>query len=502
MRELFLLPAGLVLFLYGIRVLGEGLKELLRESLRKVSGLCERRRLFSLFMGILLSLGVQSGVGAVSLLASMVNAGIFTFTRSIDMMIGISLGSTLTTQILALRASEYSPYMLAFGYFASNLLKGRLKSLGTALWGLGLLFLGMFLMEISFLNARVMELLFDLRSGWMLFLAGALLTLLFQSSALTLGLTISMISRRIFSIDCAFFLILGAHLAISFAVLLVSFGMKREARALAWASLIYRSIGSMASFFLSPALIYIASFFSPEKGVAMLHLSVATLNAAIFFFLTPLLSSVSLRLVSSKGEVEEISEPAFLEESALKVPEWACYLALKESLRIGTFLEYQLLKSRDVFLDGGKPSILKEMGDSISRLISSLSDYLGKIEGMAEDKLRIYTFLGEIKQASELLQDIVNFLLSVGFKREVQSNKEKVEDILDSLIDLLRLSLGAFALSDSLMAKRVEIKKAKIEDKLKRLLVEERFIDKPGWLEFATFAKRFSDQCYYIIEVI
>lgn len=502
MKELFLLPAGLVLFLYGIRVLGEGLRELLRGSLRAISGLCGRRRLFSLFIGLLLSFGIQSSAGAVSLLASMINAGIFTFVHSIDIMIGISLGGALTTQVLALKVSEYSPYILALGYFTSSFLRGGLKSLGMVLWGLGLVFLGMLLMEMSFSGVEVLRVFPAFKSGGFLFLSGIVLTLLFQSSALTLGLTISMVSNKLLSIDNAFFLILGVHLAVSFIVFWVSLGMRKEAQALAWASLIYRGLGSIVSFFLSPLFIYMASFFSPERGVALLHLGVAMVNAILFFFFTPFLSRVSLRLASSKGEIEKLSEPVFLEESALEVPEWACYLALKESLRVGTFLEYQLLRSREIILGGGKLSILREITDSIKKLIGYLGDYLGRIEGMAEDKLRIYTFLGEVRQASELLEEAVFSLTSLGFKREVQENRERVEDLLDSLTDVLKLSLGAFALSDKLMAKKAEREKGRIDEKVKKLLVEDRFIDRPGWLEFTSFVKRFSDQCYYIIELV
>jgi len=503
MGELFLLPAGLVLFLYGIRVLGEGLKDFLRVRLRGILSLCEKRRIFALLFGALLSIGVQSSGGAVSLLASMINAGLLSFSRSMDIMIGASLGNTLTTQIIAFRVAEYAPYILALGYFIMLLSRGRLRGIGTLLWGLGLVFFSMLLMEWSFLKVKGIANLSLFRSSLLLFLLGASLTMIFQSSALILGLTISLISGGVLSLKEAFFIVLGTHLGSSFTIFLASLGMRREAQALAWVSLLYRALGTVLSLLSFPLLFSFGSIFSPERGVAMLHLSVALLNALPFLFFRLPLGELSLKLAFLKEEARELNQPAFLDEGALEVPEWACSLALKESLRVGTFLEYQLLLFSGLLLEGkGKPSDLKEVGEAIERLTEIISSYLARVGDVAEEKLKIYTFLGEIRQASALILESYLSLLNLGFDRASSVERDKLEAFLDSLNELLKASLGAFALSDKFMAKKALAKKKKIEESLKKALVEERLIDKPGWLEFATFAKRLSDQCYYIIEMV
>ncbi|KUK13432.1 MAG: Na+/Picotransporter [bacterium 42_11] len=503
MREVFLLPAGLVLFLYGIRVLGEGLKDFLKIGLRDLFSLCERKRALSFLVGVLLSLGVQSSAGAVSLLASMINVGLISFLRSMDIMIGASLGNTITTQILAFRVADYSPYMLALGYFTMIFSKGRLRSLGVLVWGLGLVFFSMFLMQRSFSGINLFLKTPVFSSSLFLFFFGAILTMLFQSSALVLGLAISVISERIISLREAFFIVLGAHLGASFVLFMVSLGMRREAKALAWASLLYRAFGTLLSLSLYPFLIFLATFFPPERGVAMLHLSVTTVNALPFIFSNSFLTKLSLKIAFGKGEVEELTQPAFLDDGALEVPEWACYLALKEGLRVGTFLEYQFLRFSELLLgDGGKPSILREMEDSIRGMVETISNYLGRVGDMAEEKLKIYTFLGDLRQASELLSETYFSLSLIGFRKEANVNREKLEGVLDAIAELLKISLGAFALSDKFMARKAKERKRRIEEDLKRILVDERFIDRPGWLEFASFAKRFSDQCYYIVEAI
>jgi len=319
-REVFLLPAGLVLFLYGIRVLGEGLKDFLKIGLRDLFSLCERKRALSFLVGVLLSLGVQSSAGAVSLLASMINVGLISFLRSMDIMIGASLGNTITTQILAFRVADYSPYMLALGYFTMIFSKGRLRSLGVLVWGLGLVFFSMFLMQRSFSGINLFLKTPVFSSSLFLFFFGAILTMLFQSSALVLGLAISVISERIISLREAFFIVLGAHLGASFVLFMVSLGMRREAKALAWASLLYRAFGTLLSLSLYPFLIFLATFFPPERGVAMLHLSVTTVNALPFIFSNSFLTKLSLKIAFGKGEVEELTQPAFLDDGALEVP--------------------------------------------------------------------------------------------------------------------------------------------------------------------------------------
>ncbi len=505
MRELLFLPAGVALFLFGIRTSGEGLKNLLGRKLKSLFESVSKYRSLSLLVGVLLSVAVQSSTAATSLLASMINAGILTFFQSIDVMIGASLGTTITTQILAFKVSSYSPYLLFIGYIMSFWLKGRFRNVGRVVWGFAIVFFGMLLIEeaLSSLKTTAAFAFFkEEMSPFYLFVFSFAFTTIFQSSALTLGLALSMASQGLLSLQGAFFVILGAHVAASSTVLLVSLGMRREALALAWASFIYKALGSAFISLMGVPLVKLASVLSsyPPRQVALLHLEIALINAVLFWFSTSLLIRFSLRLVFSKEGVEDLEKPIFLEDKALAFPEWACYLATKETIRVGEMLEYQLLRAKYLLLgEETRRELFTNISDSISRLVDLVASYVGKVEGLPEEKLRLFTVLGDIKQASEILRDSILSLLENGFQKEARNKEEKVEEIMNNLSELLKISLGAFALSDKLMIRKAKNLKRFIERETRNFLIAENLEGKSVWLDFSSFVRRFSDQCYYIV---
>ncbi|MCD6363944.1 MAG: Na/Pi cotransporter family protein [Synergistetes bacterium] len=505
MREILFLPAGLSLFLFGIRTSGEGLKELLGGRLKRLFESVSRYRSLSLLVGVLLSVAVQSSTAATSLLASMINAGILTFLQSVDVMIGASLGTTITTQILAFKVSSYSPYLLFIGYIMSFWLKGKARNVGRVIWGFAIVFFGMLLTEealSSIKGSPVFALFKKEMSPLYLFALSFAFTTIFQSSALTLGLALSMASQGLLSLQGAFFVILGAHVAASSTVLLVSLGMRREALALAWSSFIYKALGSVFISLMALPLVKLASALSlyPPRQVALLHLEVASINAILFWFSTSFLVRLSIRFAFSREGVEDFEKPLFLEERALALPEWACYLATKETIRVGEMLEYQLLRAKYLLLgEETKREPFASISDSIFRLVDSVASYVGKVEGMPEEKLRLFTVLGDIKQASGILRDSILSLLENGFQREARGREEKIEEIMDNLSELLKVSLGAFALSDKLMIRKAKGLKRFMEREIREFLITEKLEGNSLWLDFSSFVRRFSDQCYYIV---
>lgn len=467
----------------------------------KILKLLEKGRLFPFITGVSLSLLAQSSTTALALLASMINTGVLTFSRSLGIMIGASLGTTLTTQILAFKLSNYSPYVLLLSYIVAHWFKGKWSLMGKLFWGVGLVFFGMLLMETSLSSFRESLPFVNISLPFYLFISGLLVTAVFQSSALTLGIIITMVSQGIIPLDASFWAILGAHLASSLTVILASLGMRREAQALAWFSLLYKVLGCVVIAFLCYPLCRLASGFSPARGVAILHLEIALLNAVILIpFLSPL-SKVSFKLAFLKEELEELCEPIFLEESAIDFPEWACYLTMKEILRVGSFLEYGLLRAKRILMgEEGKLTALDTLSTYILRLTDEISLYLGRINGMVEERINMFTVLGDIKQANEILRSSVEGLLRDGFQMEALKRKDEIKSIMEGLSEMLETALGALALSDKLMARKVGRLKAKLEDRVRSLLMSEELLKKGVWLDFASFVRRFSDQCYYIAE--
>ena len=110
------LVGGLALFLYGIQMASEGLKNSFGNKLKKILSTLSKNKLIALSSGIVLTLTIQSSTAASSLLVSLVNTGIMTLSQSLAILLGTSVGTTLTSQLIAFRISDYALLIIIIGF--------------------------------------------------------------------------------------------------------------------------------------------------------------------------------------------------------------------------------------------------------------------------------------------------------------------------------------------------------------------------------------------------
>ncbi len=192
------LIGGLALFLYGMQITSEGLKNTFGSKLKQILSTLSKNKLIALFTGIVLTFTIQSSTAASTLLVSLVNTGIMSLSQTLSILLGTSMGTTLTAQIIAFKVSDYALLIIILG-FALKLLgkKRKQRFIGNILLGIGFIFLGMKVMSESVIplkdHALFKETLFNLEHIPLLaLLASALFTGLIQSSTATMGLTISL----------------------------------------------------------------------------------------------------------------------------------------------------------------------------------------------------------------------------------------------------------------------------------------------------------------------
>ena len=148
---------------------------------------------------------------------SFVDAGLMTLTQAIGVIMGANIGTTITGQILAIKVQDYAYLFIIIGVLLSFFGRSKVqKYAGNGLLGFGLLFVGMQTMEssMSFLrNEKELFLMFS-HNPLMGVLAGTLLTLLVQSSAATVGLTIALGVQGLLPLHAAIPIILGDNLSL------------------------------------------------------------------------------------------------------------------------------------------------------------------------------------------------------------------------------------------------------------------------------------------------
>ena len=207
--DLLCLLGAVGLFLYGMKVMSEGLQKAAGDRLRNILGAMTRNRLTGTMTGFLITALIQSSSASTVMVVSFVNAGLMTLTQSMAVIMGANVGTTFTAWVIALFGFKVnmSSFMLPLIGIAVPLLfasSSRNKSIGEFFIGFAFLFMGLDLISkyVPDLQSNPEMFAFlqqytDMGFGSVLIFltVGMLLTMIIQSSAATFAITLIMCSK-------------------------------------------------------------------------------------------------------------------------------------------------------------------------------------------------------------------------------------------------------------------------------------------------------------------
>jgi phosphate:Na+ symporter len=231
------LVAGLALFLYGVARLAEGMRVVAGGRLQAVLARATTNRVTGVLTGALATAVLDSSSVTIIMVVALVDAGALTFVRSLGVILGANVGTTVSSQLIAFDVARYAPLALAVGLGLGALGRARGwargRHVGTAVFGLGLVFFG-----LAQMGAAVEPLKASGRfAAWMAGLerpavgvaVGALTTLVIQSSSATLGMAITLASQGLLTLPAGVAVMLGAEVGTCADTLVATLGRSREA---------------------------------------------------------------------------------------------------------------------------------------------------------------------------------------------------------------------------------------------------------------------------------
>src|SRR5574344_97112 len=144
---IFQLVGSLGLLLYGMKMMSDGVQKSAGQSLHRILGLMTSNSFLAMLTGMFITMIIQSSGATTVMVVSFVNAGLMTLTQSIGVIFGANIGTTITAWIVALFGFEFNISAVAIpifgiGFFLTCIKKFKKRSLGEALMGFGMLFLG------------------------------------------------------------------------------------------------------------------------------------------------------------------------------------------------------------------------------------------------------------------------------------------------------------------------------------------------------------------------
>ena len=142
------LIGSLGLFLYGMKIMSEGLQKVAGDRLRSILTAMTTNRVTGVLTGVLITALIQSSSATTVMVVSFVNAGLLTLAESISVIMGANIGTTITGQLIALDASKIAPLVAILGVVMVTFMKNKkVNAFGEILAGLGILFIGMDMMK-------------------------------------------------------------------------------------------------------------------------------------------------------------------------------------------------------------------------------------------------------------------------------------------------------------------------------------------------------------------
>ncbi|MCM1050987.1 MAG: Na/Pi cotransporter family protein [Paenibacillus sp.] len=278
--DLLCLLGSVALFLYGMKVMSEGLQKAAGDRLRNILSAMTRNRFTGLLTGILITALIQSSSASTVMVVSFVNAGLMSLGQSMAVIMGANVGTTFTAWVIALFGFKVniSAFVLPVIGLSIPLLfskSSRNKSIGEFFIGFSFLFMGLDMISTYVPDLQSNPEMFaflqkytSLGFGSVLIftLVGLLVTMVIQSSAATFAITLIMCSKGWIDFDLSCALVLGSNIGTTITPLMASMGGNIAAKRTAMGHLLFNFLGTVWTLAIFFPFCHFAQWLTEELG--------------------------------------------------------------------------------------------------------------------------------------------------------------------------------------------------------------------------------------------
>ena len=464
---------GVLLLLYGIKLLNDGLQNAAGSKIRSLLRSLTSNRLAAVGGGAFLTGLIQSSSATSVMLVGFVSAGLMSFRQTLAVILGADIGATLTVQLIAFHIYDYAVLLIGIGLFFSLFMKNMLyRSVGQGVLGFGFVFLSLKIMTDSMAplqgNELFQQVVVALTGTPLIGIAlSAAITALIHSSAATMGIALVLAGSGLIPLHAALYLILGANIGTCATALLASLRSPAEARRVAWAHVLFKVFGVILFLpFLGP-FERLVSFSAPDLGrqIANAHTLFNVIMAVVFLpFIGPF-SRLIIHLVPEKAEEKKFG-PMYLDDHVLGTPALALGQATREALRESDIVREMLIDSVKTFQTDDQSVIIaiKNKDNLIDLLDRHIRLYITRLSSsqLSESQGRRAMAVLEIARNLESIGDIIDRnIMPLAMKRiskGITFSQEGMDEIISfhkKVVDNFDTAISAFASNDRDLSDRV-----------------------------------------------
>ena len=469
------LIGSLGLFLYGMKIMREGLQKVAGDRLRSILTAMTTNRVTGVLTGVLITALIQSSSATTVMVVSFVNAGLLTLAESISVIMGANIGTTVTAWIISIFGFkvDMSAFALALLAFALPLIfsnKSNRKSIGEFIFGFSFLFMGLSFLKNNApdLNANPDMLAFvqnytdmGFFSVLLFLFIGTILTMIVQASAATMAITLIMCANGWISLELGAALVLGENIGTTITANLAALTANSQAKRAALAHFVFNVFGVIwVLIIFHPFMEFVNwvvdTFFHPGNSevaisykLSAFHSIFNICNVCLLIWGVKLIERTVCAIIRPKEEDEEprlrFITGGMLSTAALSILQARKEIHLFAERTHRMFGMVQDLLHTDKDDDFNKVFSRVEKYENISdNMELEIANYLNQVsEGRlsSESKLQIRAMLREVTEIESIGDSCYNLARTINRKR--QTNQDFTEKQYEHIHFMMKLTNDA-----------------------------------------------------------
>ncbi len=463
------LAGGLGLFLFGMRVMSEGIEKVAGAKLRSILETLTTNRFTGMLVGIVFTGVIQSSSACTVMVVSFVNSGLMTLYQAAGVIFGANIGTTVTSQLVSFNFSQVAPVILLVGVLVTMFgKKGTLPKVAEVIVGFGVLFLGLNSMSGAMAGMKdvpqVVDVLSSLRSPLMAVLLGTVLTAVIQSSSVTVSIILLMANQGLLELSICLFIILGCNIGACTSALLASLPGKKDAKRAALIHLLFNVIGTVIMFvvFLVASDLVVDAVMAVSGGnngrfIANAHTAIKIVQVIMLLPFSKQIVDLTYLLVPGTDEKVGYRDNFQLQYIGSKVvlnPATAVVEVMKEIDRMASLASENLNRAMNALITLDQEDIdeVYQVEKNINFLNHAITNYLVKINQttLPIEDMRSIGALFHVVNDIERIGDHAENVADAALQRkqdDVSFSKPALRELgemMDMVNEIIRLSIDAF----------------------------------------------------------
>ena len=490
--QIILALGGLGLFLYGMKLLGDGLELAAGAKLRKILEKITSNRWLGALVGIVVTAIIQSSTAVSVMVVGFVNASLMSLSQAMGVLMGATIGTTVTSLILSFNLSQYAPVFIFIGAFMVVLSKkNNTKYAGQIIAGFGILFFGMTTMSSNLKPLAesdvFKQLISSISNPFLGILFGIAFAALIQSSSAGVGILQALGAAGALMLGDSVFMIYGIHIGACVTAVISSIGATKDAKRTALSYVLFTVFGT-AIFtvitLLTPFTSLVQTMFPKNVSlqISFVHIISTVVATIVLLPCVNLITKISCLIIPG-GKDEEEKEACrlkFIDQRLLKTPPIAVNQVTKEINRMSVLSNKNFKMSMEALLNKDDKIITKvsENEEVIDYLNHSITSFLVQINGLPledHDLLKIgsyYHIVSDIERIGDHAENICEIASRIIENNEAFSEKaiEEIKDLSALVESVITDSFDLFfeRSDDPLLLERISNNEQDIDDKTER----------------------------------